>query len=427
VSVVQVVNFCMDPGGLESDGGSTTQKRRARSRSPRGRVAAVDPPQHAVTAVQRTDISEGPSRTADLADGSPSSQESAASLVARATACMEELPPTPTEAGKFFEMALAVEPQSVEVLDAYGAFLCEEGIDRSRAVEVLRRSVALRPDQGAEKFFYLGQLTSGEESLAEYERGIAVLKAPGAHFASAGNQIASAYASIAELFMTDLCDAEDAEERCEAALACGLLADARCLQVTIAKATLRKVQGRLDEARELSVGCAYRVKAAWELSSRLFTEPRMENTEMLEVPECETVDQGANAVAKDSHHPTAPADAERDIPSKASNERSDVAEVEELGDEVMFTLCRTLVDLNATSEAKSLLEMMVARDDQEITAWYLLACCHLIEKDPPRVIASAQEALRLCTILRCTRQWRPALRDLLKQARNLPIEETAEE
>mmetsp|Transcript_56368 Transcript_56368/g.150748 ORF Transcript_56368/g.150748 Transcript_56368/m.150748 type:complete len:415 (-) Transcript_56368:38-1282(-) len=414
----------MDPAGLESDRGSTTLEHRTRSRSPRGRVAAVDPPQRAVTDVQCTDISDGPSRTADLADGSPSSGESAASLVARAIACMEELPPTPTEAGKFFEMALAVEPQSVAVLDAYGAFLCEEGLDHSRAVEVLRRSVALRPDQGAEKFFYLGQLTSGEESLAEYERGITVLKAPGAHAAS-GNQIASAYASIAELFMTDLCDAEDAEERCEAALACGLQADARCLQVTIAKATLRKVQGRLDEARELSVGCAYRVKAAGELSSRLFTEPRMENTQT-KVPECETADQGANAVAKDSR-PGAPEDAERDAPSKASNERSDVAEVEELGDEMMFTLCRTLVDLNATSEAKSLLEMMVARDDQEITAWYLLACCHLVEKDAPRVIASAQEALRLCTILRCTRQWRPALRDLLKQARNLPTEETAEE
>merc|ERR1712046_258055 len=113
--------------------------------------------------------SRSPRRNAD------SSSPSASELVAEAQECLESLPPQIDRARQLFEEALKADGENPEVLDAFGAFLCEEG-DGERGSELLTKSIRLRPDQGEEKFLVLAQMSSGEEALGFYERAITVLR-----------------------------------------------------------------------------------------------------------------------------------------------------------------------------------------------------------------------------------------------------------
>jgi len=309
-------------------------------------------------------------------------------LLAQARACLEAFPPEPAEAAALFEKALAAAPKRAEVLDAYGAFLCEEG-DSDRARELLLRSAALHPKAGAEKFLYLAQLSSGEEALSHYEQGAAVIAAAAAGSATSSNgstsagsasaqevaglrrQLASVRASIAELFMTDLCDLEDAEERCEEAIRAGREADMECLEVKATEAMLRKVQGRLEEARTLALECARKAKAPQEL-------------------------------------PVAAAEA-------TANE--EVAAV--LQDETLIALCRTLLDLGETVEAKALLMKQLEQDEEDIQVWYLLGYCHLIDEETDGVKECVQRALQLCARVEGGNEWKRSLKSLLRDAKKL--------
>jgi len=306
----------------------------------------------------------------------------AAELVAEAAACLEELPPAVERAQALFEKALAAEPENTEVLDSYGAFLCEEG-NCERATELLERSASLRPHDGAEKFLYLAQMASGELALAHYERGAAVLRKSLAETEGDGavarrRQLARTQASMAELYMTDLCDLPEAEERCEAALASGAEADAECLEVLATRASLRKVQGNMDEAKELALRCAQRVIA----------------------------------VAK----------------KLREGDDADVAELDTLADEDLVQLCRTLIDLMQTAEAREILEGLLEKDEEDIQVWCLLGYCHVIERDAEVAQECAGHALKLCRKLgKEAAVWRSSLKDLLQRAKRLAAQDAADE
>jgi hypothetical protein len=64
-------------------------------------------------------------------------------------------------------------------------------------------------------------------------------------------QIAKVYCSISELYMTDLCFEQDAEERCEEAIASSLATVPDGVDGKQALANLRLSQCRLDEASNL--------------------------------------------------------------------------------------------------------------------------------------------------------------------------------
>eukprot|EP00927_Polykrikos_kofoidii_P070943 TRINITY_DN67300_c0_g1_i1.p1 TRINITY_DN67300_c0_g1~~TRINITY_DN67300_c0_g1_i1.p1 ORF type:complete len:399 (-),score=110.81 TRINITY_DN67300_c0_g1_i1:92-1225(-) len=313
----------------------------------------------------------------------------ASDMVAKAMACLAKMPPRVKLARRLFESALKAEPENVEVLDAFGAFLGEEG-DGERAVELLERSVALRPDTSAEKYLCLAQLTSGEQALGHYEKAAAVLKRSIATEAEASrdtkalrSQLATMQAAVAELFMTDLCDLPEAESRCEEALQCGFDAYNASLEVMATKASLRKVQGNMEEAKELALSCAKRVASTIRQYGMVFD------------------DKDADTTVED----------------------------ETLGDEDIVQLCRTLIDLLEASEARGLLEVLLEKDDEDIQVWCLLGFCHVTEKDGEAALECAEEASRLCKkIGQEAEVWRPALEDLIQRAKQLePSAEPTEE
>ena len=62
-----------------------------------------------------------------------------------------------------------------QIAEAYGSLLAEMG-EEDQAIAVLRKVVSMSPDEGHEKYMYLGQLLEGEEAVAMTRKGIEVLQ-----------------------------------------------------------------------------------------------------------------------------------------------------------------------------------------------------------------------------------------------------------
>jgi len=93
-----------------------------------------------------------------------------------------------------------------------------------------------------QRWLFVAQLGEGREAVKAYEHAIALLK---------GRELCSVHCAIAELFLTDLCFEDDAEEQCEVHLQAALAIspeDAEALQLL---ASTRLSQSRPEEASTL--------------------------------------------------------------------------------------------------------------------------------------------------------------------------------
>lgn len=95
-------------------------------------------------------------------------------LIERAERCVDtfELP----LALKFYERALAFEPDNCALLDATGELLLRLG-EAERAVAVLEKSVSLAPNANFAAYLNLGQLQSGTAAVQRFEQGVELLRA----------------------------------------------------------------------------------------------------------------------------------------------------------------------------------------------------------------------------------------------------------
>lgn len=148
----------------------------------------------------------------------------------------------PELAMKFFERALSMSAQDTNIMDALADVYLQ--LDhQDKALRLLLMSTSLAPEANPFKWLYLAQLQDGEGSKITYLKAIGILKKMIANNSSAndkivnntmnnddtassnnGNntasdfdvsiwnkQIAKAYCSICELYLTDLCYEDQAE------------------------------------------------------------------------------------------------------------------------------------------------------------------------------------------------------------------------
>ncbi|KAG9403110.1 hypothetical protein AC1031_006654 [Aphanomyces cochlioides] len=176
----------------------------------------------------------------------------AAQLLERAEALVDEC--NPELAVKFFQKAAALEPNNSEIFDAIGE-LATEIRDPETALQAFLRSIELAPKHNPGKWLYVAQLVQGEESEKFALQGIAHMSEQLAsipdHLDTAKllkKQICDAYCSLGELYMTDLCDLDEAESKCEQYLLEALKYDLGLPEATQAMANFRLVQQRKDEA-----------------------------------------------------------------------------------------------------------------------------------------------------------------------------------
>jgi hypothetical protein len=82
------------------------------------------------------------------------------------------------------------------------------------------------PNEGASKYMMMGQMLSGPESLLAFNKGCDILRKDLKAKANRGaaklmgvkQKLIAGLCSIAELYMTDLCELEDAEQQCDRVL-----------------------------------------------------------------------------------------------------------------------------------------------------------------------------------------------------------------
>ena len=85
----------------------------------------------------------------------------------------------------------------------------------------LGRAITVRPEEGHSKYLTMAQLFTGDESLQLYAKGIEILTSARdaeeeeVKVKELSRSLSNALCSVAELYMTDLCDEEDAEEACQ--------------------------------------------------------------------------------------------------------------------------------------------------------------------------------------------------------------------
>ncbi|KAF0697732.1 Aste57867_11618 [Aphanomyces stellatus] len=205
---------------------------------------------------------------------------SAAQLLERAESLVDEC--QPELAIKFFQKAAALEPNNSEIFDAIGE-LATEIRDPETALQAFMRSMEIAPKHNPGKWLYAAQLVQGETSEQYALQGIAYMNETLAHVPAhldesklLKKQICDAYCSLGELYMTDLCDLDNAESKCEQYLQEALKYDLGLPEATQAMANFRLVQQRKDEAVEFLDETVKRLNACDEstmpsLDFRIFT------------------------------------------------------------------------------------------------------------------------------------------------------------
>merc|ERR1711881_88748 len=119
---------------------------------------------------------------------------------------------------KFCEKAYELDPNNVKVLETFGNVCAEMG-DIATARQHLFKAAELQPFIGHVKYLYLGQLSEGLEAVQHYLEAVKLLKdnltiSNSDPVEVIKKNISSVYCSLAELYMTDLCMAENAEQEC---------------------------------------------------------------------------------------------------------------------------------------------------------------------------------------------------------------------
>lgn len=164
-----------------------------------------------------------------------------------------------TEAEKVLHHAVTKYPDNVNLLDTYAELKFSLG-EAEKGIMLQKKSVELDPHSNGSKYLNLAEFLKGSESIKAYMKGIELLTTLSESLIMAGNtaeaeekkkQISSAYAAIAEIYMTDCCDEEGAEEKCEKNLQLALSLDPFNGDALQCLANLRILRERDPEASAL--------------------------------------------------------------------------------------------------------------------------------------------------------------------------------
>jgi tetratricopeptide (TPR) repeat protein len=155
---------------------------------------------------------------------------------------------------EFYEAALHRAPNHGEVLEAYGEIMLHYVQNFQRAEQLLRHSITVAPNEGYIKYMNLAQLLQGQEALKCYQQAYNIMKQEVCKLrtkksvASIHREMAGCLVAAAELYLTDLCDDDDAEKNCEEALEEALKHCCDSVEVHQTHASLRLSQQREDDA-----------------------------------------------------------------------------------------------------------------------------------------------------------------------------------
>jgi len=245
-------------------------------------------------------------------------------------------------AQKFLQRALEMNSDHPRALEMTASLLLEAG-QVEQAKQCLGRAITVLPNQGHAKYFSLAQLFSGQESLDIYKQGILILQdvlsqmdQESSEAKEARKELSNSFCAVAELYMTDLCDKEEAEAECS-----------RCVE----KAT------EIDQNNP----------EAWQTRARL----HLIKSEYKEAKD--TLNKSLELWL-----PTYMAVLDN-RPQEASN--FDPIEVCPLLYTTRLSTARMLIELEEWEKAVNVLDGLVEEDDEIVDPWYLLGWLNKVRSD----------------------------------------------
>ncbi len=262
-----------------------------------------------------------------------------AELLALAQEALDEFPPNCEIALQSLMQILEPHPDCVPALDAIGELLANLG-DTPRAIEAFARSVMLQPEQGAAKYFYLGELLTGTESLNSYRKCLHVMGMEGVGLSDAADRVVAVYCAIGELFMTDLAFEDCAETECEKAFSSALQIDPKSVEALNGMGTFHRMRLEIEEGKRYSLG------AFAEIDAVLENDPSAELDEIAPFP-------------------------------------------------LRMRLAENLVELGLIEESLAVLATLLEEDEEDLQAWFLTGCCHMVAGDQKEAFACVKQAKRL--------------------------------
>ncbi|XP_059179305.1 uncharacterized protein LOC131958345 isoform X2 [Physella acuta] len=166
-------------------------------------------------------------------------------------------------AQKFCQRALEQEPDNLRALETSASLLIELG-NLEAAKHCLGRAIELSPNSGFSKYMTMGQLMEGSNAVDCYKKGIEIMiqekDKKAAEEAAAvcadtrtasDKDIASAYCAIAEIYLTDCCFDDSAEEKCKEFVEKALASDADSPEALQLKANYLLSKDEKEEAKEV--------------------------------------------------------------------------------------------------------------------------------------------------------------------------------
>jgi len=161
---------------------------------------------------------------------------------------------------KFYERALEMDSKNDSIMDALASACLEIG-DVDRAEKLFRTSISIAPNNGYEKYLYMAQIVGGHEAVQFTLKGISLTNETGERKMVS----ASAYCSLAELYMTDLIGEKDSEQKCEFYVQKSIEMDGKFgIEPIQALASLRVLQSRKEEATDAMKKVLERLQTAME-------------------------------------------------------------------------------------------------------------------------------------------------------------------
>lgn len=159
-------------------------------------------------------------------------------------------------AQRFCERALEMDNDNVKALELTSSLLLEMGQVES-AQHCLGRAIHVEPHAGYSKYLSLAQLMTGVESRDCYRKGVEIISTQLSSDNSgdelkAGElrrDLSNAYVSIAELYMTDLCDEPEAETESRRCIDLSIESDPSNPESLQARANYALVTGNIEEAK----------------------------------------------------------------------------------------------------------------------------------------------------------------------------------
>lgn len=154
---------------------------------------------------------------------------------------------------EFYEVALQQSPNNDEVLEAYAEIMIHYVQDPVRAQRMLRHAISVNPHEGYVKYLNLAQLCEPEESIQLYRTAYDIAermlgRCKKKQKKAVRDAMSTMCCAVAEIYLTDLCFAENAEQNCEFAVNRALELNSESVEAHQLQASLRLSQSRPEEA-----------------------------------------------------------------------------------------------------------------------------------------------------------------------------------